>query len=310
MNAGTLIGVPTDIPSYDPQLALLARVPPEGDGWLHELKLDGFRIGGAWSGGGRPAVAAGEGLDGRVPGGGRGRRATGGRSRAARRRGRGGHARRTDLAARDGGRRPDRLLRVRSPVRRRRRSAPGSPIETRKTRLRALLGAHPPGPAPVRRSCGRWGSGVLRGGRPAPHRRDHLQGRRLAIPGRGAQRELAKDQVRAPPGVRARGLRALDGRGAWARSGSGTTTPMGSFCSRARSGRASSARPASLLAAFAKLERATPAFTGGLPTGRKHSAVRWLEPELVGEAAFMEWTGARAHPSRVVPRAAARQAPH
>ena len=46
-----------------------------------------------------------------------------------------------------------------------------------------------------------------------------------------------------------------------------------------------------LLAAFARLERPTPAFASGLPTGRKHGAVRWLEPELVGEAAFMEWTG-------------------
>jgi hypothetical protein len=33
------------LPPYDPQLALLVLQPPDGDGWLHEVKLDGFRIG-------------------------------------------------------------------------------------------------------------------------------------------------------------------------------------------------------------------------------------------------------------------------
>src|SRR5262245_9186133 len=33
------------LPPYRPQLALLVKQPPEGDEWLHELKLDGFRIG-------------------------------------------------------------------------------------------------------------------------------------------------------------------------------------------------------------------------------------------------------------------------
>ena len=33
------------LPPYRPQLALLVKAPPEGDDWLHELKLDGFRIG-------------------------------------------------------------------------------------------------------------------------------------------------------------------------------------------------------------------------------------------------------------------------
>jgi bifunctional non-homologous end joining protein LigD len=30
---------------YDPQLATLVKAPPPGDGWLHELKYDGYRIG-------------------------------------------------------------------------------------------------------------------------------------------------------------------------------------------------------------------------------------------------------------------------
>ena len=33
------------LPPYRPQLALLVKTPPEGDEWLHELKLDGYRIG-------------------------------------------------------------------------------------------------------------------------------------------------------------------------------------------------------------------------------------------------------------------------
>src|SRR2546423_12607753 len=30
---------------YRPQLATLVKAPPEGDGWLHEVKYDGYRIG-------------------------------------------------------------------------------------------------------------------------------------------------------------------------------------------------------------------------------------------------------------------------
>jgi len=33
------------LPPYRPQLALLVKAPPAGDEWLHELKLDGYRIG-------------------------------------------------------------------------------------------------------------------------------------------------------------------------------------------------------------------------------------------------------------------------
>jgi bifunctional non-homologous end joining protein LigD len=32
-------------PDYDPQLATLVKEPPSGDGWLHEIKYDGYRIG-------------------------------------------------------------------------------------------------------------------------------------------------------------------------------------------------------------------------------------------------------------------------
>lgn len=33
------------VPLYRPQLARLVKDPPEGDGWLHEMKYDGYRIG-------------------------------------------------------------------------------------------------------------------------------------------------------------------------------------------------------------------------------------------------------------------------
>ena len=33
------------IPPFNPQLAQIVKKPPEGDGWIHEIKLDGYRIG-------------------------------------------------------------------------------------------------------------------------------------------------------------------------------------------------------------------------------------------------------------------------
>jgi bifunctional non-homologous end joining protein LigD len=35
----------TKVPQYRPQLALLVKEAPKGDGWLHEAKYDGYRIG-------------------------------------------------------------------------------------------------------------------------------------------------------------------------------------------------------------------------------------------------------------------------
>jgi bifunctional non-homologous end joining protein LigD len=36
---------PVSLPPYNPQLAQLVKEPPAGDGWIHEIKLDGYRIG-------------------------------------------------------------------------------------------------------------------------------------------------------------------------------------------------------------------------------------------------------------------------
>ena len=40
---------PSTFPAYRAQLAQLVSDPPEGDGWLHEVKYDGYRIGCATS---------------------------------------------------------------------------------------------------------------------------------------------------------------------------------------------------------------------------------------------------------------------
>jgi bifunctional non-homologous end joining protein LigD len=38
-------GAKSAVPAYEPQLALLVKEAPKGDGWLHEAKYDGYRIG-------------------------------------------------------------------------------------------------------------------------------------------------------------------------------------------------------------------------------------------------------------------------
>jgi bifunctional non-homologous end joining protein LigD len=41
----------SELPSFiPPQLSQLVKAPPEGDGWAHELKYDGYRIHARWPG--------------------------------------------------------------------------------------------------------------------------------------------------------------------------------------------------------------------------------------------------------------------
>ena len=48
----TSVGAATPLPAFvPPQLATLASAPPEGAGWLHEIKYDGYRAIGAVAGG-------------------------------------------------------------------------------------------------------------------------------------------------------------------------------------------------------------------------------------------------------------------
>ena len=109
------------LPPYRPQLALLSKAPPEGDDWLHELKLDGFRIGVAIDHGRvHAAEPPRQGLDRGVATVVAGAKKLPVKSALHRRRARGRPARRAHQHARDGRRRDDRLLRVRhhSPRRR------------------------------------------------------------------------------------------------------------------------------------------------------------------------------------------------
>jgi bifunctional non-homologous end joining protein LigD len=50
------------ITDYDPQLARLTKAPPSGDQWVHEIKLDGYRVGCLISGG-RIRLVSRKGLD-------------------------------------------------------------------------------------------------------------------------------------------------------------------------------------------------------------------------------------------------------
>jgi bifunctional non-homologous end joining protein LigD len=50
------------VPEYVPQLATSARTPPTGDEWVHEIKLDGYRVG-CLVAGGRVKLISRHGLD-------------------------------------------------------------------------------------------------------------------------------------------------------------------------------------------------------------------------------------------------------
>src|SRR5690349_15517369 len=39
------MATPPTLPKYDPQKAVLVAEPPSGPRWIHELKLDGYRMG-------------------------------------------------------------------------------------------------------------------------------------------------------------------------------------------------------------------------------------------------------------------------
>jgi bifunctional non-homologous end joining protein LigD len=278
------------VPTYDPQLALLARVPPEGDSWLHELKLDGFRIGGRlergratllsrrdkdWTAQFPSVAAAVEGLrarsallDGEVaavlPDG------------------------RTSLHAMGGGGTIsyfvfDLLFVDGEDLR-------AEPIETRKARLRALLGAHPR--APLRFVDHVVGGGAAFFAQAVRHRMEGIISKAAGSPYRSGARNASWQKIkcvlRQEFVLGAYELSTVGGLGAiWL----GYHDDGGRLLFAGKVGTGFQREAGQLLGRFAKLERPTPAFTTGLPTGRKHAGVRWLRPELVGEAAFMEWTG-------------------
>ena len=201
------------LPPYRPQLALLVKTPPEGDDWLHELKLDGFRIGVAIDHGHVtllsrrekdwtaefPTVVAGAKklpvktalIDGELAG---------------------RLARRAHQHARDGRRRGNhRLLRVRHPSPRRR--GPDGAAAARAQAAPAARARSRSGAAvSLRRPRRRRRRRVLPRGVPDEDRRHRLEAGVVAVQGERAQRHLAEDQVRRAPGIRDRRLRAVGAR--------------------------------------------------------------------------------------------------
>jgi bifunctional non-homologous end joining protein LigD len=289
---------PPALPPYDPQLALLVKSAPDGDGWLHEVKLDGFRIGCALESGratllsrrGKdwttafPAVAAGAGrlrttsalLDGEVaavlPDG------------------------RTSLQAMHEG--STIVYFVFDLLHLDGEDLTARPIEERKKHLRDLLGVRPP--APLRYVEHVIGGGPAFFGEACRHRLEGIISKLTGSPYRPGTRNAAWQKVKCV-------LRQEFVIGGYERS---TTGSLGSlwlgtydaegrltFAGKAGTGFQREARE--LLKAFERLERITAPFALGLPKGFKIRGAIWLEPRIVCEVAFMEWTphGHIRHPS-------------
>jgi bifunctional non-homologous end joining protein LigD len=295
------------VPEYNPELALLVKAPPDGDGWIHEVKFDGYRIGcaiehGAHGGRGRvtllsrrsvdwtdhfpDVVAAARGLavktallDGEVaavlP--------DGRTSFHALHDPAGGGATLAyfvfDLLHLDG---EDLTPLV---------------VEQRKARLRDVLGAKPPAPL-----C--YVDHVVGGGAAffAAATRMRLEGiisKSRSEPYRPGARHRSWQKTKCQ-------LRQEFVVGGWQPSVHGGLGAMllgyyddqRRFTYAGKVGTGHQRQEKDLLARFAKLLRATPPFEVGLPSGAAIRDARWLEPRLVVEVDFIEWTrdGLR-HPS-------------
>jgi bifunctional non-homologous end joining protein LigD len=277
------------VPPYRPQLALLVKQPPEGDGWIHEVKLDGYRIGcrieggevallsrrdNAWTAsfpsvvaaaarlGTRAALLDGE-LAAVLPDGRTSMHAMGG----------GGpiayfvfdilHLDGADLTA--------------------------LPLDERKVRLRALLGKRPPAPfryvdhvvgggaAFLAQACRLGIEGIVSKQRDAPYR----------PAARNATWQKSKCVLRQEFVIGGYEDSTVGSLGAlWL----GYHDTAGRLVFAGKVGTGFQRDASELLATFRKMVIARPAFDVGLPTGYKVRDARWLEPRLVCEVAFMEWT--------------------
>jgi bifunctional non-homologous end joining protein LigD len=278
------------LPPYDPQLALLVKSAPEGDGWLHEVKFDGFRIGAAVARGRAgllsrrskdwtaefASVAAGVErlgaksalLDGEVAA----VRSDGRTSMHALGEGSAIAYFVFDLLHLDG------------------EDLTGRPIEERKQRLRDLLGKAPP--APLRHVEHVVGGGPAFFQEACRHRLEGIISKAAGSTYRPGSRNATWQKVKCV-------IRQEFVIGGYERSTVGTLgalwlgyyLPDGSLEFAGKVGTGFQRESASLLKAFKKLERATPPFGEGLPTGFRIRDAVWLEPTMVCEVAFMEWTG-------------------
>lgn len=289
------------MPTYNPQLAQLVKEPPAGDGWIHEIKLDGYRIG-CHIERGSVALLSRRGIDWtqEFPG----------VVQAAKQL-------KVTSALLDGevaavlpdGRTSFRAMQTRSPggvpivyfvfdlLHLNGEDVSGHPVEERKRRLRAVLGSKPP-------SQLRYVDHVVGGG-----------GEFFAAAARMQVEGIVSKSRNDPyrPGARHRSwqktkcqLRQEFVVGGWQASVTGGLGAMllGYYDDQKRLvyagkvGTGHQRQEKDLLRRFAALSRAVTPFDLGFPRGEPVKDARWLEPSLVVEVAFIEWTsdGLR-HPS-------------
>jgi len=281
---------PVKLPPYRPQLALLVKAPPAGDEWLHELKLDGFRIGVAIDGGDvqllsrrekawteqfptvvagakklpvRSALIDGE-LAGVLPDGRTSMHAMGSGPLAF-------FA--FDIIHMDG----DDLTSL--------------PLLERKQRLRRALGTKPPAPfryvdhvvgdgaAFFREACALKIEGIVSKLATSPYKPN----------ARNATWQKIKCVLRQEFVIGGYERSVVGDLGAlWL----GTYDDEGRLLFSGKVGTGFQREADALLKKLVRIERpASPFAPIGLPIGAKIRDARWVTPELVCEVAFMEWTG-------------------
>jgi bifunctional non-homologous end joining protein LigD len=281
------------LPPYRPQLALLVKSPPEGDDWLHELKLDGFRIGVAivgsqvtllsrrekdWTAEFATVVAGakklpvksalldGE-LAGVLPDG------------------------RTSMHAMHGTNGGGTLAYFAFDI----LSLEGEdltslPLLERKRHLRRALGAHPP--APFRYVDHVVGNGAAFFAEACRMKIEGIVSKLASSPykpnARNATWQKIKCNARQEFVIGGYEHSVLGDLGAlWL-----GTYENGQLVFAGKVGTGFQREAAALLKALARIERpASPFAPIGLPTGAKIRDARWVEPRLICEVAFMEWTG-------------------
>src|SRR5436190_15246932 len=280
---------PAKLPPYRPQLALLVKSAPAGDEWLHELKLDGYRIGVAVDHGRvtlmsrrnnewtedfplvvagakklpvKSALIDGE-LAGVLPDGRTSMHVIGGSSTVY-------FA--FDILHLDG------------------EDLTPLPLTERKQRLRQALGPKPPAPfryvdhvvgngaAFFKEACRAQIEGIVSKLRSSPYKPN----------ARNASWQKVKCVLRQEFVIGGYERSVLGGLGAlWLGTYQG-----GQLLFAGKIGTGFQREADALLARLVPLEQPGPPFAReGLPTGYKIRDARWVTPDLVCEVAFMEWTG-------------------
>jgi bifunctional non-homologous end joining protein LigD len=166
----------------------------------------------------------------------------------------------------------------------------GLPIEERKARLRELLGKAPP--APLRYVDHLVGDGPAFFEQACRHRLEGIISKAAGSTYRPGARNATWQKVKCV-------LRQEFVIGGYEHSSVGSLgaiwlgyyLPDGNLEFAGKVGTGFQREAASLLRAFKQLERDTPPFGEGLPTGFRIRDAIWLEPTMVCEVAFMEWTG-------------------